>query len=282
MDFKEEYLEKMVDFSKRNNKKESIVGWFMASNGEVNVFDNSFIRSINSIFVKYCMRTPIHLVVTVGADELLHYCGYIGKNITNCFTEAYWNNRNPKTVAAPAAATTTATTSNSSSSTSNSASASSSSSAAPASSVAAPASAPETQFSFMFESLNVEVAISDSEAACLHHMVHDQTGSGAFTSSQISAVVPDSSTAVTSALEQMLRVIDKLDNYVSGVVEGSKAPISDVGMALSDVIGSMEAVSRESVEETYRDRLHEMLMVSYLSSLTKAQLQIADKIDTIL
>ncbi len=262
MDFKEDYLEKMVDFSKRFNKKESIVGWFMCKTDGKDLFDN-FIRSVNSRFVKYCLRTPIHLVVSVGADNKLHYCGYIGRNITNVFTETYWNNRNPQKPAIAAA-----------------------SAAAPAAqSAAQPAAAaasPDTQFSFMFESLNVEVAISDSEAACLHHMMHNQTNSTAWNNHSISATVPDSSTSVKASLEQLLNVIEKLDSYVTGVVENKRDPIAEVGMSLSDVLGSMEAVSKESIEETYRDRLHEMLMVSYLSSLTKAQLQIADKIDTIL
>lgn len=279
----EAYLVKMVDFFIRTNKREHLVGWYITSfssdSTEDSLYDES--RAINTIFAKHCYnpitekrRNPIHLSVFMeekSSGPGIFFKGYIGKNLTDVFSSEYLNKNSQKVAVAEKKLE------------ANTPSIVSQLSAA----VAVPekttvAVKEDSTWSFMFESLNVETVISDSEIACIHHLIHDQENASPWNHSNIFTSVPKSDIAVQSSLEKLLTVLGNLENYVTDVVEDKVAPIPEIGMQMSDIIGSMEAISKDSVEEVYRDRLHDMLMVGYLANLTKTQLQLADKIDSIL
>lgn len=308
----EAYLVKMMEFYTRTNKKEYLVGWYITSfsseSSDASLYDDS--RAINSIFAKHCYnpltekrRNPIHLKVSMDDDDNnnsnnnqqqqlsspnnsnsnsnssgasasapgLYFRGYIGKNLTDVFSSDYLNKNNlkvPVVVEKKVEANTPSIVNQLSA-------------AVVAPEKPAVVVKEDSTWSFMFESLHVETVISDSEVACLHHLIHNQEGSQ-WDNSTASTFIPKSDTTVQLSLEKLLDVLGKLESYVTDVLDAKVAPIPEIGMQMSDIICSMEAISKDSVEEVYRDRLHDMLMVGYLTNLTKTQLQLADKIDSIL
>jgi len=153
----------------------------------------------------------------------------------------------------------------------------------------------ERPFANLFSELKVSLEMSESEATCLYHMIHGQgsaivtdpaTGedvdAGPWTSSEMLSTLPTESERVASSLEKLVSTLDELQAYVDGVVDGSKPAFTDIGVALSDAIGSLNVVSAEDSDSIFRDKMQDLLMVAYLSTLTQTQVQLSEKLHALL
>jgi len=156
--------------------------------------------------------------------------------------------------------------------------------------------------------MKVEVVLSDSERALLYHMVNHQvnptpaessddaaavatatasatataTAAPKWNSSEILAAIPAEKKQVISSLEDLLKLLDDLLAYVDGVVDGKQKAFADVGMAISDILGNLETISAEEILSLYRDKVQDLLMASFVSTLTKTQAHLAGKLNSIL
>jgi len=79
-----------------------------------------------------------------------------------------------------------------------------------------------------------------------------------------------------------LQVIDKLLEYVNGVVEGKHEPNLEIGIAISNILDSSENIRIEDFYSNFKTRTEDLLLVSYINTLTQTQLSIADKLSSIL
>jgi len=66
------------------------------------------------------------------------------------------------------------------------------------------------------------------------------------------------------------------------VVDGSKPPVIAIGVALADLLGALQSIKPQDFTEVFQAKMHDLLMVSYLATLTQTQLSLAEKIHTIL
>ena len=145
--------------------------------------------------------------------------------------------------------------------------------------------------------MKVEVVLSDSERALLYHMVNHQVNptpaelsddaaavatAPKWNSSEILAAIPAEKKQVISSLEDLLKLLDDLLAYVDGVVDGKQKAFADVGMAISDILGNLETISAEEILSLYRDKVQDLLMASFVSTLTKTQAHLAGKLNSIL
>jgi translation initiation factor 3 subunit F len=67
--------------------------------------------------------------------------------------------------------------------------------------------------------------------------------------------------------------------YVSSVVEGSVAPDVIIGRQIADTLAGVPRIRPEIFNKIFQDSLQDLLMVTYLSNITKTQLTIAEKLN---
>lgn len=145
----------------------------------------------------------------------------------------------------------------------------------------------------MFREVQVDLTVTDAESTCLYHMIHSQQPSTSaatpgggkeskWGTSEILSSVPTQRATVNAAMKQLLVVLDDVQKYVDSVVDGKNSAIADYGMKIADAIGALQSVRPEEFNSVLQEKIQDLLMVSYISSLTQTQLQISEKINQIL
>jgi translation initiation factor 3 subunit F len=139
----------------------------------------------------------------------------------------------------------------------------------------------ESNLANKFLEIKVDLEVTDSEATCLYHMINAQNADP-FVESEVIAVVPDQRDSVHAAMKKLLVVLDDVQRYVDNVVDGSAQPIAEYGMKIADAIGALQSVRPDEFHTILQDKIQDLLMVSYITTLTQTQLAISAKINAIL
>jgi len=146
----------------------------------------------------------------------------------------------------------------------------------------------DESFANMFAELKVSVDLSEIESNFLYHMVKyqdspDPEGSK-WTSDEVISYLPTEQERTVQSLESLLTLIDSLSGYVDGVVDGNpQTPaIAEIGMSVSDILSSLQAVSVDDIKTMYKDKVQDLLLVSYMATLAKTQIQLAAKLHAVL
>lgn len=82
----------------------------------------------------------------------------------------------------------------------------------------------------------------------------------------------------TTKLEMML---DAVIQYVEGVLSGRESPNNSVGRKLLDLVNSVPKMTPEEFEKMVNSNMKDLLMVIYLTQLTKTQLQLHEKLTAV-
>jgi len=82
----------------------------------------------------------------------------------------------------------------------------------------------------------------------------------------------------TAKLEHML---DAVITYVGDVLTGKETPNNSVGRKLLDLVYSVPKMNADEFEKMINSNMKDLLMVIYLTQLTKTQLQLHEKLSTI-
>lgn len=82
----------------------------------------------------------------------------------------------------------------------------------------------------------------------------------------------------TAKLEIML---DAVIAYVEGVMDGSQVPDNTVGRKLLDLVHSVPKMTPDEFEKMTNSNMKDLLMVIYLTQLTKTQLQLHAKLTSV-
>ena len=72
-----------------------------------------------------------------------------------------------------------------------------------------------------------------------------------------------------------------LCRYVEAVLAGTEEPDTSVGRALVDLVQSVPKMDPVKFEAMLNSNMRDLLMVVYLSSLTKTQLQLNEKLSMV-
>jgi translation initiation factor 3 subunit F len=130
----------------------------------------------------------------------------------------------------------------------------------------------------MFQEIKVEISLTESEKICLYHMTHNQSAVADETSTQVLSTIPSQPDNLLTSMELLVSLLDKISTYVDEVVSGSRAADPAVGILLADVLGSLQVVDPADFQAFFADKMQDMLMVSYISSLTATQLAVAERL----
>ena len=131
--------------------------------------------------------------------------------------------------------------------------------------------------------MKVVVDLTEVESTCLFHMLHGQKCGEQWQKSDILSTIASPAESVTKGMDSLLKVLDDVQLYVDKVVNGDEAPNREVGIAIADALNSFSNSSlSNSSASSLQSKVQNLLMVSYLSSLTQTQTMISEKLNEIL
>lgn len=88
-------------------------------------------------------------------------------------------------------------------------------------------------------------------------------------------------TKVAESANKMQNMLDAVLKYVEAVLDGREEPDSSVGRALNDLVQSVPKMDPDQFEMMLNSNLRDLLMVVYLSQMTKTQLQLNEKLSMV-
>ncbi|KAK8956342.1 Eukaryotic translation initiation factor 3 subunit F [Platanthera guangdongensis] len=95
--------------------------------------------------------------------------------------------------------------------------------------------------------------------------------------------LPNDLEKMEATMERVYALVDDVYQYVDGVVvsEGRLIPDNNIGRFISDTLSSLPKLSSAAFEKVFSDRIQDNYALVYLSSLSRAQLGIAEKLNTV-
>ncbi len=137
----------------------------------------------------------------------------------------------------------------------------------------------------IFHQVKVEVMSTAPERVCLDRMIRGQDKEkGAWSTSEtLSSVLPGGEAAAArddleASVAALLGMLEEVSAFVDRVVAGEEEGDSAVGCMIADTLSSVPRIRPELFDSIFSGNLQDLLMVSYLSSLTKANLAISEKL----
>ncbi|KAK7385747.1 hypothetical protein VNO78_31585 [Psophocarpus tetragonolobus] len=92
--------------------------------------------------------------------------------------------------------------------------------------------------------------------------------------------IPSDLEGMEASMGHLLALIDDIYKYVDDVVEGRVDPDNKIGRFISDAVGSLPKLPSSAFEKLVNDSLQDHLLLLYLSSITRTQLDLAEKLNT--
>jgi len=83
------------------------------------------------------------------------------------------------------------------------------------------------------------------------------------------------------SLKNLLGMVDTVQDYVNKVLEGKVNGDSRVGRFLADTVSSLPRVDSLLLENIFNSSLQDLLLVVYLSNLTRTQLLLSEKLQKV-
>jgi translation initiation factor 3 subunit F len=127
----------------------------------------------------------------------------------------------------------------------------------------------------MFTPVPVEITATEPEIAGLD-LLHKTK----YMKARAVEPMPDL-TKISEAANRMEVMLEALLKYVEGVLDGSVTPDNAVGRTLWDLVQSVPKMDTVEFEKMLNSNLRDLLMVIYLSQLTKTQLQLNEKLSMV-
>jgi len=129
----------------------------------------------------------------------------------------------------------------------------------------------------MFTPVPVEIVCQEAERVGVNFVQH--------TKERLSRTggipIPNDLQQVTTTCIRLQDMLSKLTDYVDAVVRGQVPADSTVGRCLMELVNSVPKISPEDFEEIVNSNMKDLLMVVYLSNLTKTQLILGEKLNMI-
>ncbi|KAI6684974.1 hypothetical protein NL676_030887 [Syzygium grande] len=92
--------------------------------------------------------------------------------------------------------------------------------------------------------------------------------------------IPSDLEGMEASMERLLALIDDVYKYVDNVVEGHTPADNSVGRFIADSVASIPKMSPLAFDKLVNDSIQDQLLLLYLSSITRTQLSLAEKLNT--
>lgn len=140
----------------------------------------------------------------------------------------------------------------------------------------------------MFHEVRLVLKSSESEKIVLNEMIKslgdnqkgEDDGKGAVVVAK--ATKPDQGKNLQASMEKLLEMLETASEYAAAVVDGKMEADDVVGRQISDTLSNIPRIRPELFEKMFSDSLQDLLMVTYLSNITRTQLTISEKLNAAL
>ena len=89
----------------------------------------------------------------------------------------------------------------------------------------------------------------------------------------------ETNSSLKISMEKLLGLLETASKYVDSVVDGKVLPDSHTGRKLTDFLSIVPRIRPEVFDRLFNGSLQDLLMVTYLSNITRTQLTIAEKLN---
>jgi translation initiation factor 3 subunit F len=127
----------------------------------------------------------------------------------------------------------------------------------------------------LFHELKLTMASSEAETICLQEMVKTAESSQ---KDEAAATAPEIE-PLQASMEKLVALLDTALTYVDNVVDGKVSPDAELGRQIADTLATVPRVRPEVFDQLFNDSLQDLLMVTYLSNITKTQMAVAEKLN---
>ncbi|KAJ2028224.1 hypothetical protein GGI01_003663 [Coemansia sp. RSA 376] len=127
----------------------------------------------------------------------------------------------------------------------------------------------------MFLPLPYELQYPDAELSAL------QAAADSKESGEGYAVLISDMEQLERSIEELKAMLERVTAYVQGVCKGSEKPNNVIGKYLMDMLAVVPKIDSKQFSTLFQTHLQDILMVAYLTNLTRAQLNIADQLQRI-
>ncbi|KAF4316255.1 hypothetical protein JM18_005249 [Phytophthora kernoviae] len=121
-----------------------------------------------------------------------------------------------------------------------------------------------------FKQIPVTQKVSEPEAIALNAMTVKEENEA--------VKLPNELAALEETMEKLYKCIEGASNFVGGVVAGKQQADAKLGREIADALAAIPQLRQEQFDQLFNTGLQDLLMVSYLSGLTQAQLSMAEKL----
>lgn len=129
----------------------------------------------------------------------------------------------------------------------------------------------------LFNELGLALKSNESETIALHQMIKDdsiqEAGDGGDKAPE------DAADNLLVSMEKLYAMLDSTLGYVSSVVDGKTPADAEIGRKIADSLATIPRVRPEVFDKLFHSSLQDLLMVTYLSNVTRTQLTIAEKLN---
>ncbi|KAL7531784.1 hypothetical protein ACHAWF_003908 [Thalassiosira exigua] len=118
-----------------------------------------------------------------------------------------------------------------------------------------------------FHEVRLALRSSDAEKICADRMANDEPTSR------------DEGAALKESMRKLHGMLETCSGFVDQVVDGTVSADDELGRDISEALGAVPRIRPELFDKMFNDSLQDLLMVTYLSNITKTQLTIAEKLN---
>lgn len=131
----------------------------------------------------------------------------------------------------------------------------------------------------LFHELELSLRSNEPEAICLGEMIKQTNKTEAKEEKQEEATATDSPDDLEVSMEKLHSLLETALEYVQQVVDGKVPADSVLGRQIADTLEAVPRIRPEVFDQLFHDSLQDLLMVTYLSNITRTQLTIAENLN---
>ncbi len=92
--------------------------------------------------------------------------------------------------------------------------------------------------------------------------------------------LPADLAGLEASVQRLHAMLELSHAYVDGVVEGRLPANNAIGRFLADTVAAVPRMGRDAFDKLFNDSVQDVLLVMYLSNLTRTQLALAERLNT--
>lgn len=123
----------------------------------------------------------------------------------------------------------------------------------------------------MFHEVRLLLKSSESERIVVDEMIRSMGGN--------EEKKEESTNSLQVSMEKLLEMLETASDYVGKVVDGKLDADDSIGNQIADTLSSIPRIRPEVFDKMFSDSMQDLLMVSYLSNITRTQLTVAEKLN---